>query len=87
MKMFESLFQMYLNEFQQKGEPVLKAICNCAVPSKVILEKYKTIAPIEMMNDKEKSEMKKYVNGLFPGATPQFRLDACKIIYTIGTLL
>lgn len=87
MKMFESLLQMYLNEFQQKGEPILKVICNCVVPSKVILAKYKTIEPIETMGEKEKTEMKKYVNELFPGETPQFRLNACKIIYTIGTLL
>lgn len=86
MKMFESLLQMYLNEFQQKGEPILKVICNCVVPSKVILAKYKTIEPIETMGEKEKTEMKKYVNELFPGETPQFRLNACKIIYTIGTL-
>lgn len=78
---------MYLNEFQQKGEPILKVICNCVVPSKVILAKYKTIEPIETMGEKEKTEMKKYVNELFPGETPQFRLNACKIIYTIGTLL
>lgn len=85
--MLDGLLQLYLNEFQQKGEPILKVICNCAVPSKVILEKYKTIAPIETMEEKEKKEMKKYVNELFPGETPQFRLNACKIVYTIGTIL
>ena len=51
------------------------------------LEKYKSLEPIEKMPEKEKKEMKKYVISLFPEKTPEEKVEACKIIYTIGTLL
>jgi hypothetical protein len=40
-----------------------------------------------MMPGKEKKEMKSYVIAMFPDKTIEEKLDACKIIYTIGTLL
>lgn len=85
--MASSLFDMYVGLFQAKGESMLVAICNCAVPSKVVLEEYKKLPPIETMPEKEKVEMKKYVISLFPDKTPEQKVEACKIIYTIGTLI
>jgi hypothetical protein len=87
MKINETLLSFYLGEFQRLGEPALVSICKCAVPSKVVLEKYKELDPIEKMSETEKAEMKKYVNGLFPAESADFRLKACKIIYTIGTVI
>lgn len=85
--MLKELLQLYLDLFQKDGESVLKSICNCSIPSMVVLDAYKKLTPIEQMPEKEKKEMKQYVISLFPNKTIQEKLDACKIIYTIGTLL
>ncbi len=84
--MFKELVKYYLEYFQQYGEPAIKTICNCVVPNKIILEEYKKLPPIEQMPEKEKSEMKKYVIEMFPEKTPEQKVEACKIVYTIGTL-
>jgi len=39
------------------------------------------------MPEGEKKELKKYVHELFPNKTVQEKLEAAKIIYTIGNLL
>lgn len=85
--MFKTLLQYYLSEFERVGEPILKTICNCSVPSTVILNAYKSLPPIEMMDDREKKEMKQYVIETFPDKTIEEKLNCCKIVYTIGTLL
>lgn len=85
--MYKSLLDMYLGLFQAKGEEVLIAICNCKIPSEVVLSAYKKLKPIEEMNDRDKKEMKAFVNLTFPNKTMYERLDACKIIYTIGSLI
>lgn len=85
--MFKELLAYYLTYFQQHGEAALKTICNCVVPSKIILEAYKKLPPIESMAEKEKTEMKKYVIENFPDRTKEQQVEICKIVYTIGTLL
>lgn len=85
--MFRELLQMYLDYFQNNGEPSLKIICNCDVPSKIILNAYKKLPPIEDMNEREKKEMKRYVIDMFPEKSPEEKVKCCKIIYTIGTML
>lgn len=85
--MFKELTEIYLGIFQAQGEPALKTICSLAVPSMIFLEAYKKLPPIEAMPEKEKVEMKKYVISMFPEKTTEEKLEACKIIYTIGTLL
>lgn len=84
--MFKELIQYYLDEFQRRGEAAVVDICNLSVPSRIILEKYKTLAPIEEMEEKEKKEMKQYIIEIFPNKTIQEKLNCCKIFYTIGTL-
>ena len=79
--------KVYLPMFQEQGEKILPSFCKMTIPKMAFLSAYKTLPPIEEMNEKEKYEMKQYVNSLFKGETPQFRLDACKIIYTIGNLI
>jgi hypothetical protein len=64
----------------------LKGYCKNPIIKKVFLWKYKSLDPIESFSSEEKKEWKKYVNEIFPGTPPQFRLDAVKIIYTIGNL-
>jgi hypothetical protein len=82
-----TLLKYYLDEFQKRGECVLKEICNLTVPSLVLLDAYKTLPPIEVMPEKEKTEMKKYVIEMFPNKTVKEKLECCKIVYTVGSLL
>lgn len=65
---------------------ILKHYCTATVPRNLFLEKYKSLTPIECYQDSEKREWKAFVNEIFPGTSPQFRLEAVKIIYTIGQL-
>jgi hypothetical protein len=87
LKEFEPLIQYYLGEFQKHGESALKTIRNLSVPSEIILMKYKTLPAIESLGEKEKKELKRYVIDMFPEKAIAEKLKACKIIYTIGTLL
>lgn len=78
---------MYLGMFQAQGESVLIAICNCKVPSDVVLSAYKKLPPIELMPAKEKQDMKDFVNETFPNKTTEEKVNAAKVIYTIGSLI
>lgn len=78
--------KVFIPHFHQKGESAIPFLVNGIISSKCFLSAYKKVAPIEEMLKKEKDEMKKYVRDLFPNKTPQEKLDACKIVYTIGTL-
>ena len=59
--MFKELFDMYLGMFMAQGESALIAICNCVVPSQVVLSFYKKLSPIESMPEKEKNELKLFM--------------------------
>jgi hypothetical protein len=85
--MLKQILEMYLGYFTAHGESAIKVICNCKVPSDVILMAYKKLSPIELMPENDKKELKKYVIELFPEKTTKDKLNCCKIIYTIGTLL
>lgn len=85
--MFNQLLYMYLDYFSGHGEQAIKTICNCSVPSQIILMSYKKLPPIENLSEKEKKELKQFVIETFPEKTIQEKLNCCKIIYTIGTLL
>lgn len=67
-------------------QDILKCYCTLSVPRQVFLFKYNSLPQLETIPAEEKTEWKKFVNEIFPGTTPQFRLDAVKIIYTIGVL-
>jgi len=88
--MFDTLIAMYVNEFQIKGEPALKAILGCAVPCKILLDRYERFKPgerIEDLPEDKKRELWLYAKELTPGKTNDERIRASKIIFTIGTLL
>lgn len=85
--MLAQLVTYYLRYFQEHGEAALTTICNCKVPSDILLVEYKKLPPIEEMGEKEKTEMKKYVIELFPDKSVQDKLRCCKVIYTIGSLI
>ena len=83
----ESLRRYWIEEFNKFGEQVLSFQCNSSLMKSLWLNKYKELPPIETMAEKEKKEMKAYIISMFPNKTPEEKLDACRIIYTIGTLL
>ncbi len=88
MKMFDSLLKLYVDEFHKDGEAALKAICNCDVPSKVILEKYDSLKiKLEDLPDHDKNELKAYIREMFPYKFHVEKMKAAKIVYTIGTVL
>lgn len=83
----ESMRQFWINEFNSLGEQVLPFQVNSTLMSKLWLSKYKTLPPIEEMPEKEKREMKAYIISMFPEKTIEEKLNACKIIYTLGVCL
>ena len=67
-------------------QATLKFMCTATVPRTLFLSKYKSLLPIEEQPAEEKKEWKVFVNEIFPGTPPIFRLEAVKIIYCIGIL-
>lgn len=87
MSIYESLKELFISMFHERGESAIPFLCNSSIPKEVFLCYYKNLPPIEGMPEREKTEMKAFVNDLFPEKTIEEKVDACKIIYTIGTLL
>jgi len=83
----ESLRQFWINRFNRYGEQVLPFQVNSSLMRKLWLSKYKELPPIEEMPEKEKKEMKAYIIAMFPEKTIAEKLEACKIIYTLGSVL
>lgn len=79
--------QFFISKFNEQGEEALKTICNLSLAQTLFMSKYKELPPIETLTPEAKLDMKKYVHAMFPGKTVEFKLQAAKIIYTIGTLL
>jgi hypothetical protein len=85
---FKSLIEeVFLKHFQKNGEASIPHLVNGIVSKMAFLSAYKRLTPIENMPVNEKKEMKKYVIAMFPEKSPEEKIEACKIIYTIGTLL
>lgn len=85
---FDELIQkIYLPHFQKHGEAAIPSLVTGSIARRSFLSAYKKLPPISKMPEKEKTEMKSYVNELFKGESPQFRLEACEIVYTIGSLI
>lgn len=78
---------VFLPYFNKNGEDALKFLVEGRVSRLCFLIAYKHLKPIEDIPNSEKIEWRKYVNEKFPGTTPEFRLEAIKIIYCIGTLI
>lgn len=83
---FDNLFEFYLSEFKRVGEPYLKTIANCMVPSKIVRHKYKELDPIENLSIEKKKELWEYAGECFPDETKVFKIRFCQIVHTIGTL-
>ena len=85
--MFSSLRDMCVKMFHEKGEEAIVFICRSSVARKLWLSKYKTMPQLSELDAEEKNKLKIYVNDLFKGETPQFRLEACQIIFTLNQCL
>jgi len=85
--MFSEIMSYYLSEFNRLGEPFLKILCSLNVPSQIVLWEYKKLPPIETMNEKDKKELKTYIIQMFPEKTIEEKLNCCKIVYSIGSMI
>lgn len=85
---FDDLIKnLYLPYFNEVGEKAIPFFVNTSVGKMAFLSAYKTLEPIESMPENEKKEMWKYVNDLFPDKSEEEKLEACKIVYSLGNLL
>jgi len=83
----EEMRQFFIQKFNEQGGGGLKTICNLSLAQTLFMDKYKSLPPIEALPPEQKIDMKKYVHEMFPGKSIEFKLQAVKIIYTIGTIL
>lgn len=88
MKEYLPIVGMCLLEVHEKKEDAIKTICNCKVPSHVMLVEYgKLKVKLEDLPKDEKKELWDYAYQMFHTKTSQERLNVCKIIHAIGQLL
>jgi len=85
--MFGLIENVFLPYFHKHGEEAIPFLVNSRVSRLAFLSAYEKLPPIEAMDEKEKKEMKKYIIDLFPNKTIQEKLEACKVVYALGTLL
>lgn len=67
-------------------QDILKSLCVMTLSRKAFLKKYESLPSLETVSNEEKVNWRKFVNEIFPDENPEFRLEAMKIIYTIGVL-
>lgn len=65
----------------------LKFLCTSTVASNLFIHRYKDFPQLETLDPEEKTKMKRFAHELFPGTTAEFKLRACKIIHTVGSML
>lgn len=88
MKDLKSIVGMCLMEVHEKGEEAVKIICNCSIPSRVMLIEYDRLeTKLDDLPTDEKEAMWQHVHKTFPYKNQIERLNVCKIIHTIATLL
>lgn len=87
MNVTDSVIEYFKGMFYSRGEEVLPFLCSSSLSRMLFLSKYTKIESLLHRPQSEQDEMTAYVDSLFPDKTPEFKEDACKIIYTIGNLL
>lgn len=75
------------NSNGEMAEEYLKFLCGSTVARNLFMYRYKDFPALETLPAEEKTEMKRYVHNLFPGKPVEFKLQAAKIIYTVGSIL
>ena len=88
MKEYAPIIEMCLLAVYEKQESAILTICNCAIPSYVMLVEYSKLKErLEDCSEEEKMELWTFANTNFPDKTKQQKIDVCKIVLTIGRLL
>jgi hypothetical protein len=88
VKEFKSIVGMCLLAVHEKGEDAIRMICNCHIPSTILLMEYNKLEKkLEDLDDEQKDSMWNEVYKMFPHRDQTERLRVCKIIHTIGELL
>lgn len=82
--MFDLLVTKYVVWFSCGGEPVLKSLINCEVPTRILIEKYNTL---ELIGEDQWPHLLAYGKELLPDADEGKIIKFAKITHTIGTLL
>jgi len=82
---------VYLRIYRSKNgddaELCLKGLLTGTVSRMAFLSAYRDLPPIETIPEKERKESELYISELIPEITEEDKLTACKVLYTIGTLL
>lgn len=83
--------KVYLKGYRERsGEEAdrwLKGLLTSTISKKAFMSAYRDLPTIETMPEKERKEMELYIQELLPEATEEEKQTACKVLYTIGTLL
>lgn len=87
MSITDSVIEHFKAMFYERGEEVLPFLCGSSLSRMLFLSKYTKMESLLLRPQTEQDEMNVYVERLFPDKTPEFKEDACKIIYTIGNML
>lgn len=87
MSLYNQLIEMCLFEALNRGDDGLGTICNCDIPSHVMMVCYSKIPPIESLATENRQQMWDFVNERFPAKTKEEKIKCCKIIYTVSVLL
>lgn len=88
MKEYAPIIEMCLLAVLEKGEVAIKTICNCNIPSHVMLVEYKKLSmKIEDISLYEKEKMWGEVYEMFHQKSKEERIKVCKIIHCISELL
>lgn len=87
MKISEELFNKFKEWFIRDGEVALKGFIGSTVAKEVILKRYEKLDPIDSLPLFEKSELWRYACELMPKGTKEEKIDACRVIYTVGQLM
>lgn len=85
---YSPIIEMCLLAVHEKQESAVITICNCSIPSQVMLAEYGRLKfSLENLDENEKKELWDFANTNFPDKTKQQKIDVCKIVLTIGRLL
>lgn len=88
MKEYKPILEMCLQLIREKGEDAFVTICNCAIPSYVVLFEHDRLGKkIESLPQEERQAMWEYVFEKFPKHSKEDRVKFCKIIHCIGELI
>jgi len=84
---FFGLAGLYLDMFYQRGGEALPTLTKLTAPKLVWLSIYKDFPPIESISKKERWDLFRYVIASFPEYERMDKMDAARIVYTIGNCL